>query len=599
MNEQALREQLRRWREAGLLSSLDLHFGLFVAEGSGSPALGLLAAVTSRQRGLGHVCLDPALPPGELPGLELEALWLEALDAGPPWVCAGGTDPPGPLVHDHGRLYLGRMHAAECALAERLGRWSTAPAGIPPERGLVDRLFPKRDPGAAGQRLAAVLAAIRPFTVITGGPGTGKTTTVVRVLALRLAARPELAIRLLAPTGKAAARLSESLRTSKAALGVDEALAGRIPDRVTTVHRFLGLGYGRPRFHRHHPAPVDLVVLDEASMIDLPTMHRLMEALPAHAALILLGDPDQLASVEAGSVLADLVAPARPEAFTAPTRTALERAGVPLPPPVVDAGPLDDTLARLAFSHRFSADRGIGLLARSVRDGTADWAALQRIAAEHEEIECVSWAGTQVPRTALEDLLAALDPDRHETVEAALDALGEARVLCALRGGAAGVDAFNAQIARRLGRDTRGTLHGLPVLVTRNAHTLGVYNGDMGVLWEEPDTQGRRRLRACFPMPPAGVRRIPLAELPEHETAFALTVHKSQGSEYDRILLVLPPEPHPLVTRELIYTALTRARRFVRILATPACWEAGVRQRTRRASGLAVRLQGAAVSGGA
>jgi exodeoxyribonuclease V alpha subunit len=246
---------------------------------------------------------------------------------------------------------------------------------------------------------------------------------------------------------------------------------------------------------------------------------------------------------------------------------------------------LDDCLARLSHSHRFSAERGIGRLAEEVRKGKADWQTLLTLADTHEEIECLSWDGQHLPKAAIEDFLPDLDPSRYDSVDIALHALTKARCLCALRQGPAGVEGLNALIAERLGRGNERHIHGRPILVTRNASALGVYNGDMGILWQEEE-----RLRACFPTEGDGVHRLPLGELPAHETAYALTVHKSQGSEYDRVLLVLPPEPHPLVTVELIYTALTRARSLVRIVATPETWDQGITHRIQRASGLADRL---------
>ncbi|RMD78826.1 MAG: exodeoxyribonuclease V subunit alpha, partial [Gammaproteobacteria bacterium] len=216
--------------------------------------------------------------------------------------------------------------------------------------------------------------------------------------------------------------------------------------------------------------------------------------------------------------------------------------------------------------------------------GEAPWALVEELAGEGEEVACLPWQGGEPPRAAWEDLLEALDPGRAQSPEEAVAGLERARCLCALRQGPAGVEGLNALLAAALGRP-RLHAHGSPVLVTRNAYGLGVHNGDMGVLWAEGE-----RLRACFPRE-QGLLRLPLGELPAHEPAYALTVHKSQGSEYERVLLVLPPEPHPLVTRELLYTALTRARRQVRILASPASWEAGVARPTRRTSGLAWRLE--------
>jgi len=614
---------LERWRREGRLAPLDRRLGLFVARGSGRPALGLLAALASRQLRDGHVCLERGSPPedlweegrGELAGV-WEAAWREAEGAaGGPWLGASAPTEErageglGPLlVREDGRLYLARLHHAEREVARRLRALAAGPLAPAPDPALLERLFGGR-PEAEEQRLAAAAAAVLPLAVITGGPGTGKTTTVLKVLALRLHRRPALAVRLLAPTGKAAARLAESLRRGRKAL--PPALAARIPAEVSTVHRFLGLGLpGRPpRHHAHRPAPVDLVVLDEASMVDLPTMHRLLEALPEGCALILLGDPHQLASVEAGSVLADLVGAARPGRRSPRLAAALGEAGIAweassgaspeATPP--EATPLDDALWPLRRSHRFAPDRGIGRLAEAVRRGEAPWELVEALAREGGEVECLTWTrhGTghlggagEPPRAAWEDLLEALDPARAPGLEEALAGLDRARCLCALREGPAGVEGLNTLLARALGRP-RPQAHGQPVLVTRNAHALGVHNGDMGVLWAEGG-----RLRACFPRED-GILRLPLGELPAHEPAYALTVHKSQGSEYDRVLLVLPPEPHPLVSRELLYTALTRARRQVRILASPRSWEAGVARPTRRAGGLRQRLAKADLDGAA
>ncbi|RMG29609.1 MAG: exodeoxyribonuclease V subunit alpha [Gammaproteobacteria bacterium] len=584
--------QLEDWRRDGRIAPLDAHFGRFVARGSGHAALGLLAAVVSRQRSLGHVCLDARQLPEDLPGPELEAAWRAVRSLDSPWLGRG----PGawsPLVLDGARLYLGRMHAAECRVAGALRRRLEAPDLPPPRPEHIRALFPGDGPGIDGQRLAAVIAALRPFALITGGPGTGKTTTVLRVLALRLLRQPELAIHLLAPTGKAAARLTESLRAQRSSLAVPGLDPARIPDRVSTVHHFLGLGRGRPRYDRRHPAPVDLVVLDEASMIDLPTMDRLLEALPETAGLLLLGDPHQLASVEAGSVLADLVEGADPRAFSPAMQARLRALGVPLPEGTASGSRADDALVALTWSHRFPPDRGIGKLAAAVRSGTASWEEVEAIAAQHPEIELLTWQGKRLPPGWLDGFVEPLDNRTCTNLPSALRHLGRARVLCALRSGPAGVETLNQVVAERLAAKRGGqpSLHGTPVLVTRNAPALGLYNGDMGVLWAHETATGERRVRACFLGPDGEIHCLPRAELPEHEPAYALTVHKSQGSEYDRVLLVLPDTPHPLVTRELLYTALTRARRAVRILAGPETWDAGVNRRTQRASGLTERLR--------
>ncbi len=568
MNGRDLLGLLGRWLEAGDLAPLDVRFGHFVADGSGAPALGVLAALVSRRQGEGHVCLERTAPPA-LEGLD-EALWArlwqEALAVGPPWLARleAGESPYAPLVWEYEALWLGRLRAAEQAVAEALLR-RLAAAPRPLDEALLARLYPAG--ASAEQRAAAQLAATRRFAVVTGGPGTGKTTTVLRVLLLRLAHRPEQLVRLLAPTGKAAARLAESLRAGLTRLRQAHpelaALLDRIPLEVSTLHRALGMGPRGPRYHRHEPLLADLVVVDEASMADLAIVHRLLEALPPSCDLILLGDPDQLASVEAGSVLADLVAAGE--------------AG----------GALAAHLAALRTSHRFRADRGIGQLADALRRGDCDWDRLQAIAAGDEAVRCLRWDGAHLPEGLLADWLEDLDPARADGPEAALARLDRARILCALRQGPAGVAGLNQRLGERLGHPLGRPSHGQPVLVTHNAPDLGVFNGDMGVLWRSGEGG---RLQAWFPSLDEIPLRLPLQELPEHEPAWALTVHKSQGSEYDRVLLVLPPEPHPLVTRELIYTAVTRARRHVCILAGPAGWNQGVARRAQRASRLRQRL---------
>jgi exodeoxyribonuclease V alpha subunit len=435
---------------------------------------------------------------------------------------------------------------------------------------------------------------------------------VARLLALARAARPGLRVALAAPTGKAAQRLAESIAAqaedraaplerggqrasvSERAGGSDAGPPAPAID-AQTLHRLLGAtGDGRWARGPASPLAADLVVVDEASMVSLPLVDALLAALAPGARLVLLGDPDQLASVEAGAVFGDLCAAGAGDAGgdLAAFCDALGLAGVPHH----DAAPaLASAVVTLTESRRFTAESGIGAVARAVRAGDAPASrdafgrfADVRLVGGDAPAEALAWA---LPR--------ALAVATADTPEAALAALDRFRLLAATRRGPSGVDGLNAALDALLERETDGRLRagrfarGRPVIVTANDYGAGLFNGDVGVAWTE--TGGDRVL--CLPDPgrsgPAGgVRRVPFYRVPEHETAWALTVHKSQGSEADAVGLVLPPVGSPAagrLTRELLYTAVTRARREAVVFGEAAVWDAGVRARTERASGLAER----------
>ncbi|WP_200381464.1 exodeoxyribonuclease V subunit alpha [Thiococcus pfennigii] len=613
-------DELRRLMETGRLAPLGYYFARFVARGSGAgegSLLALSAALVSQRNLQGDVCVDLAeevgrplfdnASEGETDGTEPVAVplgpalgpWLADLAASP-WV--GGPGAEAPLILDRRRLYLGKYWHFEqqvaAALRARLD-WVAELDRARLAEGLA-RLF---DDGSAGevdwQRVAAAVAVARRFAVISGGPGTGKTTTVVKVLALLLEQDPRQRIALAAPTGKAAARLTEAVRGRKGGLALDAAVLARIPEEASTIHRLLGFGRdGGPRYGRDNPLPLDCLVVDEASMLDLPLTARLLAALPAQARLILLGDRDQLASVEAGNVLGDITGhgqeirygPAQVEALealgAAPAgRLRLVSKQDSAPPPVADA------VGLLRVSHRFRAESGIGALAARVNVGAGEAALALLDDPAHEDIDwldarpdglhpaCIAWAAARYGRYLRE-------PD----VAVALRTFESARVLAAVHRGPFGVAELNRAIAARL--QVQGLIaggdeyHGKPVMVTTNDYEVGLFNGDIGLLWRDPDGA----LRAYFPLAGGQVRRVSVRQLPEHACAYALTVHKSQGSELDEVLLVLPHEPGPVVTRELIYTGITRARQRVTIQGHRAAFLAGCRKRVRRASALAERL---------
>jgi exodeoxyribonuclease V alpha subunit len=376
-----------------------------------------------------------------------------------------------------------------------------------------------------------------------------------------------LRIALAAPTGKAAARLGESLRTQLAELDLPEAIAAQVPRDAKTVHGLLGISPWRPqpRFDRATPLPFDVVVVDEVSMVDLPLMAKLVAAIPESARLILLGDPDQLSAVEAGSVLGALVEAA-------------------------NAGALGTCHVALTRSHRFGADSTLGALATSITHGDAN-AALKTLADAGGValVDDARLAGLiDSAAEAYRPVIDAPDP------ASALRAARGFRVLTALRHGASGCLALDRAIARRLqrtlgARADESWWHGRLVLVTANRPELGLFNGDTGVVWPEADGT----LKVWFEAGGGAPRAFAPGVLPPHEGTFALTVHKAQGSEFDRVALVTGPDS-AVLTRELLYTGVTRPRSGIRLYSTPETLQRGIANRTFRMSGLADRLREAA-----
>ncbi|HDN9020071.1 TPA: exodeoxyribonuclease V subunit alpha [Aeromonas salmonicida] len=450
-----------------------------------------------------------------------------------------------------------------------------------------------------GQKLAAATAAARPFAVISGGPGTGKTTTVAKLLAILvetgLQAGKAPAIRLVAPTGKAAARLTESIGSALQALDLPPEWVEAIPTEAGTLHRLLGVIPGRSQFRHHagNPLHLDLLVVDEASMVDLPMMARLLDALPSHARLILLGDKDQLASVEAGAVLGDIcsfieqgISPAQAQWLSRQTGYRLQ--GTPA------GAPVRDSLCLLAKSWRFDQHSGIGQLARACNSGDAT--AVESVwGMGFRDISLHPWVGE-----AFEALIAQgvagygsyLKAARAgEAPAAVFKAFNSFQILCALRDGPFGVLGLNERLELALSRAgliaRDGDWYaGRPVMVVRNDHGVGLYNGDMGLCL--PDESGR--LKVWFEQPDGTLRALLPSRLPPHETVYAMTIHKSQGSEFAHTVLVLPDSPSPLLTRELVYTGITRAKARLDLYGDRALLAQAVRKKTERYSGLAERL---------
>ncbi|MEB4674376.1 exodeoxyribonuclease V subunit alpha [Enterobacteriaceae bacterium G50] len=594
--------------ELKLLRPLDVQFALTIARNE-HPAVMLAAAILSRDAGEGHVCL-PLSHLQQAPTLNGRAkvLWTQLLDAvemPDDWAAlllasqaVSQGERPTPLILCGDRLYLNRMWGNERSVA-RFFRDAQLAENI--DESLITEtlsdLFPSSDT-VDWQKVAAAVALTRRISVISGGPGTGKTTTVAKLLAalVRIAGDTKCRIRLAAPTGKAAARLTESLGAALRKLPLTEAQKAMLPTDASTLHRLLGAqpGSQRMRYHAGNPLHLDVLVVDEASMIDLPMMARLIDALPRHGRVIFLGDRDQLASVEAGAVLGDICAWVN-SGYTPERALQLSRlTGTTVPEGEREtAGALRDSLCLLRTSYRFGSDSGIGQLARAVNQG--DRLGVRDVFARgFTDIELKSLRTSDEYEAMLDEARAGygryLQCLRQQADPAEIiQAFGEYQLLCALREGPWGVSGLNQQLELSLVRHRMIApqrhsrwYEGRPVMIARNDSALGLFNGDIGVALDRG--QG---LRVWFPMPDGTIKSVQPSRLPEHDTAWAMTVHKSQGSEFDHAALVLPTQPVPIVTRELVYTAITRAKSRLSMYADTALLGQAIVARTERRSGLA------------
>lgn len=591
-------QDLNTFLQNPAFSEIDRHFARHVASLS-APAsqwTGHAAALLSLSLQRGHVCfrLDQPLGPEEPEGVGMSpwpdlSAWRSDLAAGGRVALDNSAFLP-MVLDSRGRLYLHRYWEYErdlaAAILKRLNRPSSVPSPVVVE-ALLDRYFPKiQDGGLDPARSAARSAMTSGFTVLTGAPGTGKTTAVLKMLALLLEVYPRLEIALAAPTGKAAQRMEESILEGLAKLPASQEVLLRIPRKATTLHRLLG-PIEDSAFFRHdasHPLSVDVLVIDESSMVDLPLMAKTFSALKPETRVILIGDQDQLASVEAGSVLTDIIDAAR---GGCPGSDETRAGEVP-----------DSCLANcthtLYRTHRFSESSGIHRLCGIVRNGQGqqvlDFLMGSPADVRLEPLPSASEWTSRLRRSEVVDRYRkALATDLPPQL---LEAMRGGRILCALRGGPHGMTAANESvesILRAEGRvgPKRHWYHHRPVVVTRNDYALGLFNGDMGIVLEDPLDL---HLHAHFQAGQGKTRRILASRLPDHESAFAMTVHRSQGSEFDHVLVVLPDSQSPVLCRELLYTAVSRARQSVVIWASPETLLRTCSRGVRRSSGLADRL---------
>jgi exodeoxyribonuclease V alpha subunit len=595
---------LREFNDAGVLSPADVHVAQRLAElaGEADPSVALAAALAVRGPRLGHVYVDLATihdtatvdadEPVDLTVLPWPepAAWAARVAASPlaaageaaggaPGAPAGApADGSRPLRLVGTSLYLDRYWLEERQIAADLLAFVAHPRADVREdvlAGGLQRLF--GDGPDDRQRLAAETAVRRRFTVVAGGPGTGKTTTVARIVALLFeqaaaAGAPDPLVALAAPTGKAQARLIEAVREEAAGLRVSDDVRERLLALdASTLHRLLGWrpgAHSRFRHHRGNRLPHDVVIVDETSMVSLSLMARLVEAVRGQARLILVGDPGQLTSIEAGAVLGDIVGPAGEQ----------------------------DGIVVLDRVHRYGG--AIAGVAEAIRRGDAD--------AVLAALGDVTWIPFDAADPAAHDALgpihagavasaaAVMEAARAGEGERAIEALGAFRVLCAHRRGDHGVSAWTARIEERLATELDGFgaegdwYVGRPLLVTENDYGLGLYNGDTGVVI----ASGPGHVTAAFERHGRLLELSP-TRLAAIDTVYAMTVHKSQGSQFDTAAVILPDARSQILTRELLYTAVTRARRELILAGTEEAIRAAVARPVARASGLRARLWGA------
>ncbi|WP_278497570.1 exodeoxyribonuclease V subunit alpha [Pantoea vagans] len=597
--------------EKRLLRPLDIQFARLVATES-QPALLLAAACISAEAGEGHVCLplsnlcEDSLFAGRQPALA-QAIWQAA---GKPddwpslladWSAVSNGSRVTPLVLSNQRLYLHRLWHSEGRVADFFAAQDVKTAFDMRAAGdVLNSLF--GDQPENWQKIAAAVALTRKTAVISGGPGTGKTTTVAKLLAALIRLNPgALRIQLAAPTGKAAARLTESLGRALQDLAVSDEERRRFPAEATTLHRLLGAqpDTQRLRYHAGNPLHLDVLVVDEASMVDLSMMAKLIAALPAHARVVFLGDRDQLASVEAGAVLGDICrctesgySLARAEQLALLTGCTLQGSDDGQAPVV------RDSICLLQKSYRFDASSGIGQLAKAINLGDAEQVRAV-FAAAHDDVSYQTLNSAEAYQVMLDEVAQGYQPflqliRQQSPPSEVIAAFGRYQLLCALRDGPFGVQGLNQRIEQRLMQLQRIRRPGIgsrwyagrPVMITRNDSALGLFNGDIGITLR--DEEGN--LKVFFPLPDGSIKAIQPSRLPSHETAWVMTVHKSQGSEFDHTALVMPTQFLPVLTRELVYTAITRARKQLTIYSEPGVFQRAVQLQTQRRSGLVERL---------
>lgn len=610
------RDKASKNNAESIFSPFDLSIGKFLSSGvtKNQDDVRLAASLISRQLSNGHVCVR--LP--EFAGRSLEAGdnehggvqfprlagWLQSLENAE---CVGRPGDFKPMILDGAhRLYFQRYWQYEQDVAGFILRRFSADLDTDPHfssvstREKLQFYFPEMSMGKISwPGIAAAIALTGQFLIITGSPGTGKTTAITKIMAfLQDVKNRGLRIALCAPTGKAAARMEESVKKTKMILDCPEAIKDSIPDEAMTIHRLLGSIMYSPYFsyNEKNNLPYDLVVVDETSMIDLPLAAKLMTALRPDAKLILLGDRDQLASVDAGSVLGDICFPEPLNVFSRTFGRKMERiCGVSVE--TSDAAPdVRDCIIEMKQNYRFSEGSGIGILSQLIKTGDAD-AVLELIGeGKFSDVCLCEISGSEdilelSRKTVLEFYRAYLQTiaSGSGSIEDIFSRFEAFRVLCAMRVGHWGSERMNRVIENLLAESGLIRLadpyyQGRPVMIVQNDYRLQLFNGDVGVVLK--DSSDRNKFKVYFRDPRQGFRKILPERLPRHETVWAMTVHKSQGSEFDDVVLILAENDSSVLTRELLYTGITRARLSVSIWAGKNTLQRTIQKQIIRQSGL-------------
>ncbi|WP_413283883.1 exodeoxyribonuclease V subunit alpha [Vibrio sp. MA40-2] len=634
-------------QETSGIRLLDVQFARFIAsiEANSPNDVGFIAGLLSYELSKGHICIklsdfNPAHILG-LYGQTADILLAECAKVNWHQILTGASsigdeiDSQQPLIFDGERLYLQRYWYYECFLADKLNNLAEPmPFSVEEKQTLaetLDRLFPTEADQVKEvnwQKVAVGVALSRKLSVISGGPGTGKTTTVVKLLSalieqgLQKGQIPK--IKLVAPTGKAAARLTESIGGAVDSLVNNEQTKLLMPTSASTIHRLLGAmpDHAEFRHNQTNPLHLDLLVVDEASMVDLPLMAKLLDALPKQARLILLGDKDQLASVEAGAVLGDICAfidggYSAKQASLLAELTGFDPAwlSAKASSSIQDSATsnrLSECLCLLRKSYRFNENSGIGVLAKAINQSDIP-ALISVLDSDYQDVIHHSLT-TDSYREMIDFLVAeysnyltcvnkAIEDNSERITQHARKALflfAQCRLLCAVREGKFGLSGLNQQIeaglkqARLINTTDELWYLGRPIMITRNDHALGLFNGDIGItmLVTEIDKMGeqRRYLKVFFELPDGSVKAVLPSRIPEHDTAYAMTIHKSQGSEFPTTVMVLPNQYSKILSKELIYTGVTRAKNKLIVFADNQVMIKGAKTKTQRLSGLKSRL---------
>lgn len=610
-------DSLKKLLDAGVIRPLDHAFAEFVAqhENQHVELVGMLASLLSSRLAGQNICLDidkigqPFAPIYYFPEQQLLSDFIHQSSM---IIDVAKSNSVGPLVLEGNSLYIQKYWDYEQRLALMLRERSQIRRDFPESelKSLVDRLFTDNNEKEVDwQKVAVCVAARSKLSVITGGPGTGKTTTVTRLLAVLQGISQRnsnpITMQLVAPTGKAAARLSESIQQAKTKLPED--LRSGLETNCSTIHRLLGSLPNRSEFkhNKRNKLHLDLLIVDEASMIDLPLMCKLFEALPNSAAVVMLGDKNQLSSVEAGSVMSDICAAVtysgQHPAYSADMFGLLNRlCGLPYSDISSDAGSvLQDNLVTLQKSFRFSASSGIGNLASAINRG--DLVRARHLLSDNENHD-LAW----YQNANLSDLIAKLLPNykqyltcvKQGDLKGAFAALQKQQVLCTQRQGAWGVNEINLKVEKELAKqgiiDLSSEYYpGRPIMLTQNDHRLKLYNGDIGVIMPDPDNPSVRK--AWFLTSEGDFKGVLPSRIPSHDTQYAMTIHKSQGSEFDNVFMVLQKgggiSDLSGLSRELVYTGLTRAKQSFSLYADEQVLGRALAQQCLRSSGLQRRLQ--------